>query len=184
MQPAVSSWTGSQAGDKDALRELIPVVYEELKAIASRQRSRGPAHETLDTTALVHEAFLKLTSGKTQEFNDRCHFFAVAATAMRHLIVDYARHKAAERRGGGQPEVSLDRLNVGRPDQTETVLAIDDALARLRQHSDRMVQVVECRFFGGMTEMETAIALGVTERTVRRDWTKARAWLYRDLATD
>ena len=167
-----------QTGDSEALGELIPLVYGELKILASRQRRKAPSYETLNTTALVHEAFIRLTDGKNKEFNDRCHFFAAAATAMRHLAVDYARRKSAQRRGGGRPEISLDEVEVAAPETSETVLEIDEALSRLAQHNPRMAQVVECRFFGGMTEGETAAALGVTDRTVRRDWTKARAWLH------
>jgi len=167
-----------QTGDREALAELIPLVYGELKTLASRQRRKASPYETLNTTALVHEAFIKLTDGKNREFNDRCHFFAAAATAMRHIAVDYARRRTAERRGGGRPQISLDQVEVAAPENSETVLVIDEALSRLAQHDLRMAQVVECRFFGGMTEEETATALGVTDRTVRRDWTKARAWLH------
>lgn len=171
-----------QTGDHEALDQLIPLVYTELKTLASRQRRKAPMHETLNTTALVHEAFIKLTGGESGEFQDRCHFFAVAATAMRHLAVDYARRKSAQRRGGGAPMLPIDEVAVGDSDRTETVLAIDDALSRLAKLDDRLARVVECRFFGGMTEDETATALGVTDRTVRRDWTKAKLWLRDDLA--
>lgn len=171
-----------QTGDRDALDQLIPLVYAELKTLASRQRRKAPMHATLNTTALVHEAFIKLTGGESGEFQDRCHFFAAAAVAMRHLAVDYARRKSARRRGGGVRVLPLDEVEVGAPDQTETVLAIDGALTRLARLDDRQARVVECRFFGGMTEDETAAALGVTDRTVRRDWTKAKLWLREELS--
>lgn len=171
-----------RTGDREALAKLVPLVYGELKTLASRQRRKLPAHETLNTTALVHEAFIKLTGGEAREFRDRCHFFAAAATAMRHLAVDYARRKRAARRGGGEAHLRIDGMEVGVPDRTETVLAIDEALTRLAERDSRMARVVECRFFGSMTEEETAAVLGVTERTVRRDWTKARAWLHADLS--
>lgn len=171
-----------RTGDHDALAELVPLVYGELKTLASRQRRRLPSHETLNTTALVHEAFLKLTGGESREFTDRSHFFAAAATAMRHLAVDYARRKRAARRGGGQADLQIDGIEVGVSDPTETVLAIDEALTRLAELDHRMARVVECRFFGSMTEEETAAVLGVTDRTVRRDWTKARAWLQTELS--
>lgn len=171
-----------QTGDRDALDQLVPLVYGELKALASRQRRKAPMHDTLNTTALVHEAFIKLTGGESGEFKDRVHFFAVAATAMRHLAVDYARRKGALRRGAGALMLPIDEVAVGQRDQTETVLAIDDALTRLARHDVRLARVVECRFFGGMTEDETAAALGVTDRTVRRDWTKAKLWLREDLS--
>ena len=171
-----------QTGDHGALDELIPLVYTELKTLASRQRRKAPMYDTLNTTALLHEAFIKLTGGESSEFKDRCHFFAAAAVAMRHLAVDYARRKAALRRGGGRRVIPLHEVQVGAKDQTETVLAIDDALDRLAGLDRRLARVVECRFFGGMTEEETAAALGVTDRTVRRDWAKARAWLHDDLS--
>lgn len=171
-----------RTGDQEALAQLVPLVYAELKTLASRQRRRGPSYETLNTTALVHEAFIKLTGSEAREFADRCHFFAAAAVAMRHLAVDYARRKRAARRGGGQVDLTVDRLELGSADQTDTVLAIDEALERLARHNGRMARVVECRFFAAMTEEETAAVLGVTDRTVRRDWTKARAWLYAELA--
>lgn len=171
-----------RTGDREALAQLVPLVYGELKTLASRQRRKVPAHETLNTTALVHEAFIKLTGGESREFRDRCHFFGAAATAMRHLAVDYARRKRAARRGGGQVDLQIDEIQLGVPDRTETVLAIDEALSRLAEQDSRMARVVECRFFGSMTEEETAAALGVTDRTVRRDWTKARAWLHAELS--
>ena len=171
-----------QTGDQEALDQLIPLVYTELKTLASRQRRKAPMHDTLNTTALLHEAFIKLTGGESREFKDRCHFFAVAATAMRHLAVDYSRKKAALRRGGGGQILPLHEVQVGALDHTDTVLAIDDALTRLARLDGRLARVVECRFFGGMTEEETAAALGVTDRTVRRDWTKARLWLHEDLS--
>lgn len=171
-----------RTGDREALAQLVPLVYGELKTLASRQRRKLPSHETLNTTALVHEAFIKLTGGESREFKDRCHFFAAAATAMRHLAVDYARRKRSARRGGGKADLQIDGMDIGVPDRTETVLAIDQALTRLSERDQRMARVVECRFFGGMTEEETAAVLGVTERTVRRDWTKARAWLHAELS--
>ncbi len=173
-----------RTGDPEALAQLVSLVYDELKTLASRQRRKVPAYETLNTTALVHEAFIKLTGGESREFEDRCHFFATAATAMRHLAVDYARRKNAARRGGGRVDLPIDQVELGAPDQTETVLAIDESLTRLAGHDRRMAQVVECRFFGGMTERETATVLGVTERTVRRDWAKARAWLHTEFSEE
>jgi RNA polymerase sigma factor (TIGR02999 family) len=171
----------ASGGDDTALADLVPAVYDELKQIAHRQLRRLPESETLNTTALVHEAFLKLTAGTQPGWHDRCHFFAVAARAMRQLAVDYARKRMAEKRGGGRQQVPLEAVPVAAAGEPDVVLAIDDALEKLTDLDPRLARVVECRFFGGLTEPETATALSVTERTVRRDWVKARAWLYREL---
>lgn len=167
-------------GDAQALGELMPAVYEELRRMARRQVRRG-AGNTLDTTALVHEAFLKLAGAKPPEWSDRCHFMAVAATAMRQIVVDYARSRQAQKRGSGQKALTLDENRIAVSDQAETLLAIDQALDRLSQLDSRLSRVVECRFFGGMTEKEVAASLAIDERTVRRDWVKARAWLHKEL---
>lgn len=160
---------------------LVPLVYDELRVIARRQLRRSRPGGTLDTSALVHEAFLKLSKGAQPDWNDRCHFFAVAASAMRQILVDYARGKSRLKRGGDRRRVTLD-ANVGAVyDEAETVLAIDRALTKLSELNPRLTRVVECRFFSGLTEAETAEALAVSDRTVRRDWTKARAWLHREL---
>ena len=179
--PITEYLSRARSGDDAALRELMPAVYDEMKQIAHRQIGRLPRNETLNTTALVHEAFLKMTSGARPDWHDRCHFYAVAAIAMRQLAVDYARRKSAEKRGGRGIDVSLEELRIAAPEQSDVVLAIDEALGRLAHLNPRLARVVECRFFGGMTEPEIAAALSVTERTVRRDWVKARAWLYREL---
>jgi len=172
----------ARKGDDEAMRDLVATVYDELRVIASRQRRRGASHETLDTGALVHEAFIKLMGQSATSFVDSSHFFAVAATAMRHLIVDYSRAKHSQKRGGDATPVTLERRPIADVGPSQAVLEIDEALNRLGQHSPDLVRVVECRYFGGMTEDETAEALGVSDRTVRRRWTKARAWLHRELA--
>ena len=178
-------------GERDAFDDLLPLVYDELRRLARRQI--GPRHgaagtPTLDTTALVHEAYLKLAASKNPQWNDRCHFLAVAATAMRQILVDYARRRNAKRRGQNAHHVTFDRQEIlGRreiaiDEQAASLLAVDEALGRLKTLSPRLATVVECTFFGGMTHEETAVALSVTERTIRRDWAKARAWLHRELA--
>lgn len=163
-------------GDPDALDELLPLVYRELASIAHGQRQRIGGLG-VNTTALVHEAYLKLSSGKPRAFEDRGHFFAVASTAMRQLLIDEAKKCCAQKRGGGSVPVSLDSVEVGVEDQAEGLLQLDQALRALYAVDRRLLRVVECRFFGGLTEQETGEALGITDRTVRRDWVKARAWL-------
>jgi len=165
----------------DAIAPLVPVVYEELRRIARRQlRSERTGH-TLTTTALVHESYLKLAEQTRSVFRDRTHFLAVASQAMRRILIDYARGHRAARRGGDQERVDLDDAALAAVEQSESLIALHEALERLEQLDPRQARVVECRFFGGMTEQETANALGVTERTVRRDWIKAKLWLYAEL---
>jgi RNA polymerase sigma factor (TIGR02999 family) len=170
-----------RGGDEHAVDELMPVVYDELRVIARRQLRRNVAHPTLNTTALVHEAFLKLAGSVQPQWQDRCHFFAVAATAMRQILVDYARRRGARKRGGDWKQVDFEVAELDIDHQGELVLDIDDALRKLSDLSPRLTQVVECRFFAGMSFEETGVVLGVNEKTVRRDWTKARAWLHREL---
>jgi len=172
---------GVRSGDSDAFQKLLPVVYDELKILARGQLRRGRS-PTLGTTALVHEAYIKLAHQSDPAWDDRAHFLAVAATAMRHLAVDHARSRNAEKRGGGRSPLTLDRIDLAAPEPEEQVLAVDAALRRLEAEDPRLARVVECRFFGGMTEAEIAEAQGVTERTVRRDWVKAKAWLHDEMA--
>jgi RNA polymerase sigma factor (TIGR02999 family) len=170
-----------RSGDDDALDDLMPVVYEELRRIARRHLRGQAAGHTLQTTALVHEAFLRLARGRQAGWTDRVHFYAVAATAMRQVLVDHARRRGASKRGGDYDRVGLATGDLGIDTQAELMVEIDDALQKLSALDPRLTRVVECRFFAGMSEPETAAALGVTDRTVRRDWVKARAWLHREL---
>jgi RNA polymerase sigma factor (TIGR02999 family) len=175
-------------GDGDALDRLLPIVYADLKRIARRQRRGRRGGDTLTTTALVHETWLRLVDHGGAEYVDRSHFFAVAARAMRYLLIDHARRHQAAKRGGGWQRVKLDVDIDIVPEspvadqRAGTLLALDEALTRLAALDERASRVVECRFFGGMTDRETAEALGVTERTVQRDWTKAKGWLSQALA--
>src|SRR5689334_6749633 len=169
------------AGEPAAKETLFPLVYDELRRIAHRQLQREWAGHTLDTTALVHEAYLKLVDQTRAGFTDRAHFFAVAANAMRRILVDYARRYLAEKRGAAPRRVTLTDDMLVAEERADTLLAIDDALQELSRIDERLSKVVECRFFGGLTEAETAEVLGVTARTVRRDWTKAKGWLHRTL---
>ncbi len=160
---------------------LLPLVYDELRRIAHRQLRAERTDHTLSTTALVHEAYVKLADQTRAQWNDRAHFFAVAAVAMRRILVDYARKRQAEKRGGGVRPVTLDDAAALIEDRADALLAVDEALTRLAGIDERLSRVVECRFFGGLTEEETATALRVTARTVRRDWVKAKGWLYQEL---
>jgi len=172
-------------GDADALNRLLPLVYDELKRIARRQRGGKRGGNTLTTTALVHETFLRLVDQSQAEWEDRAHFLAVAARAMRQLLIDHARRHQAAKRGGAWRPVALDvdavPVSTVADGRAETLLTLDGALDRLAGLDERASRVVECRFFGGMTEPETAAALGVTERTVQRDWVKAKGWLRQEL---
>jgi RNA polymerase sigma factor (TIGR02999 family) len=171
-----------QAGETTAPERLFPLVYDELRRIAHRQLRRERSGHTLDTTALVHEAYLRLADRTPAEFANRTHFFAVAATAMRRVLVDYARRYRTEKRGATPTRVSLTDTMLVAEERADTLIAVDDALDELAHIDPRLSRVVECRFFAGLTEEETAEALGVTSRTVRRDWTKAKGWLHRTLS--
>jgi RNA polymerase sigma factor (TIGR02999 family) len=174
---------GGDAGEA-ALERLFPMVYEELRSVARRQLRRVVPGHTLSTTALVHEAYLKLLGSMPIALNDRAHFLSVAARAMRQVLTDHARRHQAGKRGGGWHRVELNESRIAVDTQADTLVALDRALARLAVLDERLSRVVECRFFGGMTEEEIAIALSVTTRTVRRDWVKARLWLYDELYGD
>jgi len=164
-------------GDPQTVDRLIPLVYGELHRLAQRYMSRERPDHTLTTTALVHEAYLRLVDQTRVTWEDRSHFIGVAAIAMRRILVEHARRRNVARRGGERHRVSLSDLSVAQADNAEALLTLNDALDRLGTVSPRLVRVVECRYFLGLTEPETAAALGVTERTVRRDWIKAKGWL-------
>ena len=176
-------------GAPDAMERLAPLVYEQLKRIARRQLRAEPVGHTLSTTALVHEAYLKLVDQTRAEWQDRGHFFAVASGAMRRILVDYARRYRASRRGAGDDgaparPVSLDATEIPVAERAQALIALDEALERLGRFDERQARVVECRFFGGLTEQETASALGISQRTVAREWVTARGWLYQELRRD
>jgi RNA polymerase sigma-70 factor, ECF subfamily len=168
----------AEAGDPEALDRLVPLVYEDLRRVAHRQLDREGGGHTLQTTALIHEAYLKLAGGGSVSATSRAHFLAIAARAMRQVLVDYARRRKAAKRGGGVISVTLGDEPQPADASAEDLLALDAALEQL---GPRQRQVIECRFFGGMEEQDIAAALGVSERTVRRDGVKARAWLYQSL---
>jgi RNA polymerase sigma factor (TIGR02999 family) len=176
--------------------ELVPLVYDELRALARRRLRRERDSHTLNTTALVHETYLRLVQQRGTQCQNRSQFFAIAARVMRRVLIDYARQHRAAKRGGSAPIITLERVEeemVNEPlsgdahaysaadERAELLLALDEAVSRLAAMNQRLAQVVECRFFGGLSEDETAAALGVTARTVRRDWVKAKDWLRREL---
>ncbi len=159
---------------------MVQAVYPQLRRIARLHLRRERNDHTLQATALVNEAYLQLL-GQQQDFKDRCHFFAAAAQAMRRILVDYARQRQAKKRAGGLRRVELHETAIIGGGRLDDVLAIDEALARLEQWDARQCRVVELRFFAGLTEAEIAELLGVAERTVKRDWSMARAWLHAEL---
>jgi RNA polymerase sigma factor (TIGR02999 family) len=173
-------------GDPEAAESLLPLVYEELRRLAARRLAGEAAGQTLQATALVHEAYLRLVdsgASQTPQWDGRGHFFAAAAEAMRRILIESARRRLSLKRGGGRTRED-DVSHLITPERPEEVLALDEALDRLAALDARQARVVECRFFGGLTEAETAAALGVTSRTVTRDWVKARGWLYQELCSD
>lgn len=171
-------------GDRAALERLMPLVYGELRRIASRHMAAQRPNHTLQTTALIHEAYVRMAQGSGKQWENRAHFFGVAAKAMRHILVDHARIHQAARRGGGETvAVSLDEAAVVSGERLAEVVALDDALTGLAQLSPRQSQVVELRYFGGLTNEEIATALQVSPETVMRDWRSAKAWLYLQLST-
>jgi RNA polymerase sigma factor (TIGR02999 family) len=172
-------WSG---GDREAEQELFALVYEPLRRIARRQLARVRPGQTLQTTAVVHEAYVRLARGERGGWQDRAHFFAVSARAMRHILIDHARSQGSAKRAGGAPPLALDEASVPSRARPADVLALDDALRRLEEQDPRRSRVVELRYFGGLTNEEIAEVLKVSPATVERDWRYARAWLHRQLA--
>lgn len=170
------------SGDQDALDRLIPIVYEELKRIAHGQLRGERSGHTLNTTGLVHEAYIRLVDVQRVRWQDRSHFFAVAARVMRRVLVDHARGRNREKRGGGAVAIPLSEALVVAAERADDLLALDEALERLQAMNERQCQVVECRCFAGLSVEDTAEALGTSTATVKRDWAFARAWLNRELA--
>ena len=171
-----------RAGGPESVDQAVAHAYRELRAIAhSRLSARGASAGTLSTTALVHEAYLKLVDQSRSGWNDRSHFLALASLAMRHVLVDRARERDTLKRGGERRRITLDDAELAVDADADVLLQLNDALDRLAAFEPRLAQVVECRFFGGLTDAETAEALGLTSRTVQRDWVKARVLLRRAL---
>jgi RNA polymerase sigma factor (TIGR02999 family) len=175
----------SRAGDAAAGDRVFSALYEELRAIARRERWRVGPLDTMSTTAIVHEAYLRLHRDTELPWESRSHLLATAAIAMRRLLIDYARERRAQKRGGGVPAVPIDEVEVAAAaadEASDQLLALDAALGRLASTDGRLAKVVELRFFGGLSEADAARVLEVSERTLRRDWTKAKAFLHRELA--
>jgi len=177
----------SQAGDAAAAAELMPLVYDELRRIAGAYMRRERPGQTIQPTALVHEAYLRLLADKTQDWEGRTHFLAIAATSMRQILVERARARNTQKRGGGRDRITLDESVLRRPegqgsDEVELdLIAVDEALQRLASLDELQARVVELRFFGGLTIEETAASLDISPATVKRHWTVARAWLRREV---
>ncbi|HEY6166901.1 MAG TPA: sigma-70 family RNA polymerase sigma factor [Verrucomicrobiae bacterium] len=172
------------AGDPRAANELLPLVYEELRKLAAQKMARENPGQTLQATALVHEAWLRLGGDDQPEWQNRAHFFAAAAEAMRRILIDNARRKNYLRHGGGAQRVSLDALELAATMDDEQLLALHEALDQLAGHDAEKAQVVKLRFFAGLTNGQTAQVLGVSEPTIKRHWSYARAWLFREMNSD
>src|SRR5579863_6611357 len=168
-------------GDQQAASRLVPLVYKELRQMAGRYMRRERVDHTLQTTALVHEAYLKLVEQTPVSWQNRAHFFAVASQVMRHILVDHARGRLREKRGGGQAVLQLDEGLIFSPEQSSELLEVDAALRRLSELDPRQGKIVELRFFGGLTVEETAAVLNISPKTVKRDWSVAKAWLHGEL---
>jgi RNA polymerase sigma factor (TIGR02999 family) len=171
-------------GDEAALDELTPLVYDELHRLAHHYMGHERAGHTLQTTALVNEAYLRLIDWKQVRWQNRAHFFAVSAQLMRRILVDFARMRANQKRGGGAIAVTLDDAVIGSDERCTDLVALDEALLALAELNARQAQVVELRFFGGLSNDETAEVLKVSKGTVRRDWSLASAWLHRELVAN
>lgn len=175
------AWGG---GDETALERLMPLVHAELKRLAKRYMNRQRSGHTLQTTALVNEAYLRLIDSSRVQWQNRAHFFAISAQLMRRILVDAARAKHNLKRGGGAQVIALDEAPDVFNEQAAELIALDEALKALASFSPRLSQVVELRYFGGLSEEETAEVLKTSSRTIRRDWKLARTWLYRELSRE
>ncbi|HEX8162520.1 MAG TPA: sigma-70 family RNA polymerase sigma factor [Pyrinomonadaceae bacterium] len=174
-------WSG---GDRNAPERLMPFVYDELRRLARSFLARERGAHTLQPTALVHEAYVRLVDQRAVDWQNRAHFYGIAASMMRRVLIDHARAHATEKRGGAAIRLSLDDVQVPLEQRASDLLALDEALERLAQFDERKSRIVEMRFFAGLKDEEIAEVLGVTARTVLRDWKKARLWLYRELSPD
>ena len=177
----------ARGGDRNALNELFPLVYGELRALAQRQRRNWHGDYTINTTALVHEAYITLADQSQANWQSRAHFFGVAARAMRQILIDYARRRRAQKRGGDISKTSFDEMKLveGKialsDERADSLVTLDEALKRLEKISERQSRIVECRFFGGMTIEETAEVVGISTATVKRSWNLAQVWLFQEM---
>jgi RNA polymerase sigma factor (TIGR02999 family) len=171
-------------GNKESLDQLMPIVYDELRRQAARYLRREQVGHTLQTTALIHEAYVRLVDQRNMQWQNRAHFFGIAAQMMRRILVDHARSKKRVKRGGSEIRVSFEDANVAAKGQDLDVVALDEALERLAQIDEQQSRVVELRFFSGLSVEETAEVMGISKSTVKRDWSMAKAWLHRELSGD
>ena len=168
-------------GDEFALERILPLVYNELRTISSKYLRDEYRKHTLQTTELVHEAYIKLIGSENLTWESRAHFFGIAARSMRQILVDYARKRKANKRGSGQTLISLDKAEFALSDSEDQILNLDDALSQLEKLDERSSKIVELRFFSGLSIEETAQMLNISPATVKRDWNFAKAWLYREI---
>lgn len=173
--------TRLRTGDREVFDELLPLIYDELHRLAHLKLKGHKPGVTLSTTALVHEAYFKLVDHHAVDWEDRAHFFSVAVRAMRQVVVDRARRRQAQKRGGGVPKITLEEDDVAPDQRADRLIALDEALSRLEELDERQSKVVECRYFGGFKVSETADILDVSPTTVKRDWRSAKAWLAREV---
>jgi RNA polymerase sigma factor (TIGR02999 family) len=185
MEPAREQVTqildAAGAGDPQAAEKLLPLVYDELRKLAAHRMANEALGQTLQPTALVHEAWLRLVGAERREFQNRAHFFAAAAEAMRRILVEKARHKQRLKHGGGQRRLNLDEVDVATASDDETVLAVSEALDKLACRDPQGAELIGLRFFAGLSNAEAGEVLGLPERTAKRAWAYARAWLYEEL---
>jgi RNA polymerase sigma-70 factor, ECF subfamily len=172
------------AEDRQSVDTLLPIVYQELRRLAASYLRRERPGQTLQPTALVHEAYLRLLKDKPDRWKNRAHFCAIAAHSMRQILIERARARGAQKRGGAQPRVTLDEALVAGGNRAIDLVALDEALERLAAIDPEQARLVELRFFGGLTVEETAAALGISPATVKREWALAKGWLYRELTAD
>ena len=177
----LQKWRG---GNPSALEEMLPFVYNELRLIAKRYRAKEKAEHTFQTTELINEAYLKLINQNETDWQNRNHFFAVASRIMRNLLVDHARAKNYQKRGSGAEKVELEDVALFSPEPDDTIIALHEALERLEKFDERKARIVELRYFGGLSSEETGEVLGLSEITIKREWLKAKAWLYNELAAN
>jgi RNA polymerase sigma factor (TIGR02999 family) len=169
------------AGDQQAAEQLLPLVYDELRRLAAARMAQVPPGQTLQPTALVHEAWLRLVGGQQQYWNSRGHFFSAAAEAMRRILVERARRRSAEKHGGGLRRVDLDQVDIAEEANSDLLIVLDEALTALAERDPTAAQLIKLRFFAGLPNTQAAELLGVPERTAKRAWAYARAWLYQEI---
>ncbi len=173
-----------RGGDQKVLDQLMPIMYDELHRIASQLLHKEYRKHTLQTTELVHEAYIRLVGNEPLSWQNRAHFFGIAASAMRQILVDYARKRKAAKRGKGKKPITLNEVMLLSPDNIDELLALDEALTRLKTFDERQSRIVEMRYFTGLTIEETAEVLAISPATVKREWNLAKAWLYRELSAE